>query len=453
MEINILNLDKLDSSLRLDSDFYKKEYIANDNKLKKKEFFILGDNKVFPLVTDGDHGNPIYSDEGTPYLKSKDISHFDLNLESVEKIENKYSEKMNKRCFTKKNEILLSTVGTIGISYLIKDKGQEFVLSRDIAKIKTNEKSIIPEYLYLFLKTKYGKLQIERYSTGSVQKGLYLGAIKQIKVPNLELNKQKETIEDVKKIYDLIKESKESFEIADKLILEYLDLKNLNLKSELFKIKDTSSFDETLRFDSEYYQEKFKILKKKLNEFENFPLEERAIVTDGDHGSPEYLEKGILFLRALNVRKYFLDYKDIKFVSKEYHEKFLKRSILKKNDIIVTKIGTIGVTAIIPNIEANTTASCGKIRIRKEYSKDINPYYLSCFLNNLPGKLLMEMNTTGSVQTGIILKTLRKIIIPKIKYENQLEIEKLIKQGINKKEEADELIKNSIKKIENWIEN
>ena len=194
-------------------------------------------------------------------------------------------------------------------------------------------------------------------------------------------------------------------------------------------------------------------MKKRLSNFQSYPLEKVAIVTDGDHGSPEYLGNGVLFLRALNVRRYFLDYKEVKYIAEDYHKKFLKRSILKKEDIIVTKIGTIGVTAIIPDIEANTTASCGKIRIRKEYINEINPYYVSCFLNNLPGKLLMRMNTTGSVQTGIILKTLRNLVIPVIDYKKQIEIQDNIKEGIKNKEEAENLIKEAINKVETWIKN
>jgi type I restriction enzyme, S subunit len=156
-------------------------------------------------------------------------------------------------------------------------------------------------------------------------------------------------------------------------------------------------------------------------------------------------------LRALNVRRYFLDFKDVKYVAEDYHKKFLQRSILKEGDVVITKIGTIGVSAVIPNIEANTTASCGKIRINKEFNKDFNPYYLSSFFNTLAGKLLIEMDTTGSVQTGIILKTLRNVEIPKIDYDKQQEIAENIRQGIKYKEQAENLMKEAIKKVEYWI--
>lgn len=453
MEINILKLNQIDSSLRLDSDFYKREYIKNDGEIQKKGFFFLGDKEATSLITDGDHGNPVYAEEGIPYIKAKDISDFDINLDDIQNIEKKQAETINKRCFTKKDEVIISTVGTIGVTYIIKDKGEGFILSRDIAKIKTNKKQIIPEFLYIFLKTRSGKLQVERYSTGSVQKGLYLGAIKQIKIPKVDVKKQEEMIGYVKRISELISKSKNYFSKADELIIKYLSLEDIKLSNELFKIKKVSELDKDFRLDSEYYQTKYETLKKRLSNFQSYPLEKIAIVTDGDHGSPEYLERGILFLRALNVRRYFLDYKEVKYVAEDYHKNFLKRSILKGDDIIVTKIGTIGVTAIIPNIEANTTASCGKIRIRKEYVNEINPYYVSCFLNNLPGKLLMQMDTTGSVQTGIILKTLRNLVIPVIDYKKQLEIQNNIKEGIKNKEGAEKLIKEAISQVENWISN
>lgn len=61
------------------------------------------------------------------------------------------------------------------------------------------------------------------------------------------------------------------------------------------------------------------------------------------------------------------------------------------------------------------------------------------------------MDTTGSVQTGIILKTLRNVEIPKIDYKQQEEIAESIKQGIRYKEQAENLMKEAIKKVEDWI--
>jgi len=449
-EISILKLSELNKDNRIDSDFYKKEFIENDKLIEKKEYFFLGDKKVSKKITDGDHGNPIYTDkeQGIPYLKSRDISDNDINLKDIEKLDKEYSAKINQRCFTKNSDVLLTTVGTIGISYIIKDRGKNFVLSRDIAKIQTEKEVLIPEFLYLFLKTKLGNLQIERLATGSVQRGLYLGAIKKIKIPKIDIEKQKEFVPIVDKIFRLVNNSREYFQKADDELISFLGLTNISTNGDLINYKKISEFVNGLRIDSEYYQNKYQELKKLLSKFESEKLSIIANVTDGDHGSPIYLEKGITFLRALNVWRYFLDYKDVKYISKEYHLKELKRSILKKDDVILTKIGTIGVVAVIPDIEANTTASCGKIRIKKEYLKRLDPYFLACFLNNLPGRLLMEMDTTGSVQTGIILKTLRNLNIPLVDYNFQLRIRELVEKGIRDREEARELLLTSINKIE-----
>ncbi len=62
-------------------------------------------------------------------------------------------------------------------------------------------------------------------------------------------------------------------------------------------------------------------------------------------GNVSYIDNGIGFLRAENVSGFDkLNLNDLKFVSEDTHTSFLKRSILQKDDILITIAGRLNLT-------------------------------------------------------------------------------------------------------------
>jgi len=450
-QLNVVKLSTLENH-RLDPEFYKEEYTKIYSDLSKFSTEFLG-NLCF--VTDGQHGyfKVDEKSEIRQIIGENILSEFNIIDKTTATRLDKSTHLKNLRSSLEENDLILSTVGTIGKVGVVLKEVLPANINQSVCRIKVEKKKIVdPIFLSIFLKSKYGQSQIEKYSTGQVQIGFYLHKVRNLIIPLIELSKQKEIREKGLESLDFYKKSVQLFNEAEELLLKELGLKDYQPKFQISFISNFLDTTENGRIDADYYQPKYEVLKKKLNKFENHNLSDIAIVTDGDHGSPEYLEDGVIFLRALNVRKYFLDFKDVKHVAEDYHKNFLKRSILREGDVVITKIGTIGVSAVIPNIEANTTASVGKIRIKKEFLKEFNPYYLSSFFNTLAGKLLIEMDTSGSVQTGIILKTLRNLEIPKIEYSKQSTIAEKIKQGIKFKEEAEKTLEEAINQVEKIIE-
>ena len=63
---------------------------------------------------------------------------------------------------------------------------------------------------------------------------------------------------------------------------------------------------------------------------------------------------GTPFLRVQNVKSPGIDLNDVKFITSEVHNGILKRSQLKKDDLVFTITGRIGSVAVVPdNFEGN----------------------------------------------------------------------------------------------------
>ena len=100
-------------------------------------------------------------------------------------------------------------------------------------------------------------------------------------------------------------------------------------------------------------------------------------------GKVAYSRSGIGFLRAENIAGYDkLDLSNLNYVDEESHNNYLKRSILKENDILITIAGTLGRTAIVPQqaLPLNTNQAVAIVRLVN--NRLINVKYLVYALNS-----------------------------------------------------------------------
>ena len=82
-------------------------------------------------------------------------------------------------------------------------------------------------------------------------------------------------------------------------------------------------------------------------------------------GNVAYLESGIGFLRAENIKGFDkLSLENLKYVNEETHNDFLRRSILQSGDILITIAGTLGRTAIVTadDLPLNTNQAVAIVR-------------------------------------------------------------------------------------------
>ena len=70
-------------------------------------------------------------------------------------------------------------------------------------------------------------------------------------------------------------------------------------------------------------------------------------VVDGPHFSPSYMDEGVLFISARNVRIDGWSFSDAKFISQSDYKDFSKRVKPERGDVLLTKGGTTGVARAV----------------------------------------------------------------------------------------------------------
>jgi len=85
---------------------------------------------------------------------------------------------------SKESDILISVFGTIGkIEYSYNNIYQGVFASEQLIKVSVKPELIHPGYLYAFLKSKLGQIQLQKYKTGSVIEWIIENNVASIAVP------------------------------------------------------------------------------------------------------------------------------------------------------------------------------------------------------------------------------------------------------------------------------
>ena len=252
-------------------------------------------------------------------------------------------------------------------------------------------------------------LQLNKYATGAAQPGLSVANILNVFVPVPPLNEQViigAKVSESIKLIDIIEHEKASLqEIADKIKSKILDLA---IRGKLVpqdpNDEPASVLLERIRAEKEELIKQGKI-KRDKKEFVIFKGDDNSyyqdlpenwikirlssiseIITKGTTprgGRIAYSQSGIGFLRAENIAGYDkLNLSNLNYIDEESHNNYLKRSILKENDILITIAGTLGRTGIVPQqaLPLNTNQAVAIIRLVDK--NIINVKYLVYAINS-----------------------------------------------------------------------
>jgi len=187
-----------------------------------------------------------------------------------------------------------------------------------------------------------------------------------------------------------------------------------------YSIVQKSQLEGALRLDAEYYQPEYLELNSKLKSQKSKSISE--LVSDIRYGlyvEPEYLEKGVNFIRALNLLNFWIDGEILKIDERKVPPAYR----LKAGDVLIVRSGanTGCVGLVYPRFEG---ATFGSYTIRLRFNK-INPFFAAIFLNTKYGLLQTQRLQTGMAQPNLNIPNIKEIKIPLFSERIQNEIEKI----------------------------
>ena len=131
---------------------------------------------------------------------------------------------------------------------------------------------------------------------------------------------------------------------------------------------------------------------------------------DGPHLSPDYLDKGIPFLSARNIKVDRWSLEDVKFISQTDYDTFCQRVQPEMGDVLYTKGGTTGVArAVDLDFPFQVWVHVAVLKVRKDR---VLPHYLATVLNTPRCYEQSQLFTRGATNQDLGLGRMKNIVLP-----------------------------------------
>ena len=208
-----------------------------------------------------------------------------------------------------------------------------------------------------------------------------------------------------------------------------------HLEVSVLKLSEVKKDNESFRIDAEYFKKEYLEIEKLLLTNAHIILGEEYDISKlaGFEFTEYFTESSMsstnsyIALTSKNIQNNILDLTDTITIDKTIADEFLQRSKIYKNDIILSYTGEYRRSLVIQDRQVFQLGP-NVCRIR-QIKKQVNPYFVSIFLNSEIGQTILNKEKTLSAQPTIAMSRIRKLPIPLLPMPFQLEIEKLVKDS------------------------
>ncbi|GHO72601.1 restriction modification system DNA specificity domain-containing protein [Ktedonobacter sp. SOSP1-85] len=166
-------------------------------------------------------------------------------------------------------------------------------------------------------------------------------------------------------------------------------------------------------------------------------------IVDGPHFSPNYVDSGVMFISARNIKTDRWSLEDAKYISPEDYQEFCKRVVPKIGDVLYTKGGTTGIARVVDlKIPFNVWVHVAVLKIKRQLA---DSYFVAHALNSNACYQQSQLYTRGATNKDLGLTRMANIVMPWPPLGEQHEIVSFIDKQAN-------VISNAITKAEREIE-
>ena len=290
-------------------------------------------------------------------------------------------------------------------------------------------------YLYYYLQCPYFFSDFMGSMTGLIG-GVGAAKLKNIAISIPPLTEQQRIVAKIEELMPLVEEYGKAEERLTALNAEFPDKLRKSILQQAIqgKLTERDPADEPasellkrIRAEKEQLIKEGKIKKEKplppIAE-EEMPFEipdnwawvrlsEVCNISDGTHQTPHYVDHGVPFISAQNVKPYRFIPEIHRDVSEQDYLEYNKVVAPEKGDILMTRVGAgIGEAAIIDqDFKFSIYVS---LTLIKRYGNELNMEYLLHVLNSPQGRKLAEKKTLGkgASQGNLNLIFIREFVLP-----------------------------------------
>lgn len=138
-----------------------------------------------------------------------------------------------------------------------------------------------------------------------------------------------------------------------------------------------------------------------------------VLLKDGTHNPPKRIPNGVPLITGITLEKGFISYDKMTYISVEDYKRIHKNYQPIENDLVITKIGTVGKVAILRACDLPICIHCNSALLRFNNSL-ISQYWAYWLLQSSNFKNEFNKRITNTVQDFVSLGRMEdiKVLLP-----------------------------------------
>ena len=442
--INHVHLSELEDEVRFDSQYYMPENMLFEEEIKAFPTIYLG---TVALITDGQHGY-FKLDENSEIrqITAKCIKEGLVDKTNADRLSH-ITHNNNLRSSLTVNDVLVTTAGTIGQIGFVTEEILPANIDQDIGRIAIKNSDVSPHFIWAFLQSKFGRFQIERFTTGQVQTHLSLKKMKKLRIPLLSNHAEIEEI--VKRFIESKAAAKESYTQAQKLLESELGLDKLKFKKPVGYTARFSELEQSRRLDAQHFQPRFEQVISHLSKYDTKRV--RDIRFYNRRGvQPVYVDDGTVpVVNSQHIGPQHIDYDGLQKTSEKAFAASPEGHI-KPNDLLIYTTGAyIGRTNVY--LSGQPALASNHVNILRMNS-GIDAAYMALVFQTVIGQFQTQKHLRGSAQAELYPADIDKFFVPLLDSKKQAAIGDLVRNSLEKQQESKRLLEQAKSRVEHLIE-
>lgn len=159
-----------------------------------------------------------YTDHGVPFYRSKEIIECSQGQSISEPLyitNQRYDEIKDKFGVPVAGDMLLTSVGTIGIPYIVKETDEFYFKDGNLTWFRNFTNKLCAQYLYYWVTSKEGTGVLNNTTIGSSQKALTISALKNIEITVPPIENQRRIADILSDYDDLIENNRKQIKLLE----------------------------------------------------------------------------------------------------------------------------------------------------------------------------------------------------------------------------------------------
>lgn len=354
----------------------------------------------------------------------------------------------------KENDVLFNRTNSfefVGRTGLVKDQ-TDCTFASYLIRLVPDTGRLLPEFLTIYLNTRFGIGQIKRRAMRSINQANVSGSeVRRILIPLPEQQVQQEIANLVNTAFSKQRESLAKYNEAQQLLESELGLNKLTFQKPVGYIARLSEATASGRIDADHFQPQYATVRSLVKSYSR-GYEPLLACCDSQKPNidPSKTPKQVFsYIELSNIDSSIGAVEGAVTGCGNELPSRAKRQV-KTGDVIASAVvGSIDKVAIITNVQDGFIASSGFFHLRP---RTVSAEYLLMLVRSKCVQMQFQQQATGGILSAVPDSRLKHVLVPKLADAVKEQITELVMQSHEAKRQSGNLLEQAKTRVEQLIE-